>query len=67
MVKARASGALHSVVTFGGRVQDRWRLGAEVTVFGPAAFLIEGLKTSGLWERWVARHRYVAEPPAWRP
>jgi hypothetical protein len=48
------TGAVHSVDTFGGRVQVRWDPGAEVTAFGPVTYCIEFLKTSGLWERWVA-------------
>jgi hypothetical protein len=40
--------------TFAGKVFIRWDPEANVTGFGPAAYFIEFLKTSGLWERWVA-------------
>src|SRR5438309_2159801 len=46
-----------AVDTFGGKVFVRWDPEAHVTGFGPAAYLIEFLKTNGLWERWVQRPR----------
>jgi hypothetical protein len=48
------AGKPHAVDTFGGRVQVHWDPSAEVTAYGPVTYFIEFLKTSGLWERWVA-------------
>lgn len=48
------AGECLGVDTFGGRVQVKWDPAAQVTAYGPVTYFIEFLKTSGLWEKWVA-------------
>src|SRR6266513_2953810 len=42
-----------SLDTFAGKIQFRWAPEAEVSSLGQMPFLIEFLKTSGLFENWV--------------
>jgi len=44
----------HAIDTFDGAVHLRWDPEAAVTTFGQMAYFIEFLKTSGLFEEWVA-------------
>jgi hypothetical protein len=43
----------HAVDTFGGKVFVDWDRDASVIAYGPVAYLIEFLKTNGLWQGWV--------------
>jgi len=42
------------VDTFAGKIHVFWDPNAQVTALGPLTYFIEFLKTSGLWEKWVA-------------
>jgi hypothetical protein len=63
----QASQGNSAVDTFGGKVFVRWDPEAAVTAFGPVTYLIEFLKTNGLWQQWVEdcplRYRSPNAPP----
>ena len=42
-----------TVDTYGGSIHVKWDETAAVTSFGQLAFVIEFLKTAGLWDGWV--------------
>lgn len=51
------------VDTYGGRIEVEWDPEAPVTPFGQLAFFIQFLKTSRLFEPWVAESPLVYESP----
>lgn len=50
LMRTLADGVLD---THGGRLHVEWDPSAKVTAFGPLAYFLSFLKTSGLWDAWV--------------
>lgn len=59
----QASQGNSAVDTFGGKIFVRWDPEAAVTAFGPLTYLIEFLKTNGLWQQWVDECPLVYQSP----